>query len=268
MLESQRQNCDCHSFMVLGHTTSSGSTSGTSHGGGGAHSHHSHLHGAGGRVGPSTSGVTSATQIDIGEWWVAKHRAAALAQLDDLEERTNAVSNPRWRSFVSLLSSASAFAAAMAWGRFLTAELDTDGVVDGKYNSDQPLPVDWALVPTVLYLFGLMWLVFFLMHRMHRYRDRVELSNYIWLERQRDWCKHAEENSTNSSDDAEDEDALFQAEKQARQLHAHFLNQAVINFTNSWTYTSMFMWTILLHSFTVTLDYEGDLRKFLSPIPR
>ena len=98
------------------------------------------------------------------------------------------------------------------------------------------------------------------------------------LERLRRAAQRLEENNKESggsnskhrlgSIDAEDEDALFQAEKQARQLHAHFLNQAVINFTNSWTYTSMFMWTILLHSFTVTLDYEGDLRKFLSPIPR
>ena len=217
-------------------------------------------------MGPSASGLTSAAQIDIGEWWVEEHRAAALALLDGLEEHTGAVPNPNWQSFVSLLSSASAFVAAMAWGRFLTAELDTDGVVDGKYNSDQPLPVDWTLVPTVLYLFGLMWLVFFLMHRMHRYRDNVVLSNDVWLERQEHWCSHAK--TAVNHDDAGDELALFQAEKQARQLHAHFLNQAVVNFTNSWTYTSMFMWTILLHSFTVTLDYEGDLRALLSPFTR
>ena len=234
---------------------------------GGAHSHHSQFQHAGGRIGPRAGGLASTAQIDIGEWWVAEHRAAALAQLDDLDDRTRNVPNPRWQNFVSLLASATAFVAAMAWGRFVTAELDTDGVVDGKYNSDQPLPVDWTLVPTVLYLFGVMWLVFFLMHRMHRYRDRIERSNDIWLERQRHWCSHATDNFANGSDDAEDEVALFQAEKQARQLYAHFLNQAVLNFTNSWTYTSMFMWSVLLHSFTVTLDCEGDLRTFHSPFP-
>eukprot|EP01043_Picozoa_sp_COSAG02_P018363 COSAG02_NODE_857_length_16462_cov_4.801381_1_plen_311_part_00 len=243
--------------MVLAHTSSGNAGSIDAH-----NSHHSQLQGAGGRIGPSAGGLTSTTQIDIGEWWAVEHRAAALTQLNDLDCRTRNVPNPRWQSFVSLLSSASAFVAAMAWGRFLTAELDTDGVVDGKYNSDQPLPLDWSLVPTMLYLFGVMWLVFFLMHRIHRYRDRVELSNDIWLERQQHWCSHATDNLTNGSDEAEDEVALFEAEKQARQLHAHFLNRAVLNFTNSWTYTSMFMWTVLLHSFTVTLDYEGDLRTF------
>ena len=250
--------------MVLGPTTSS--TMATHNGGAAHHSHHQEP----GRLGASAraSGLTSIAQIDIGEWWVAEHRAAALARLDDLDERTRAFPHPRWQGFVSLLSSATAFVAAMAWGRFLTSELDTDGVVDGRYNSDQPLPLDWTLVPRVFYLFGVMWLVFFIMHRMHRYRDRIERNNEIWLEREQHWCSHsaAEQNPVNSRENAEDEIALFQAEKRARQLHAQFLNQTVANFTNSWTYTSMFLWTVFLHSFTVTLDYEEDLRMFSRPI--
>lgn len=240
--------------MVL----SGASTSSSASDGGGAA--HQHLHQQEpGKLGASASGLTNISQIDIGQWWIPEQRAAVMDQLDDLDERVRAVDKPRWRQFVALLSSATAFIAAMAWGRHLTQELDTDGIVDGKYNSDQPLPVDWALVPTALYLFGVMWLVFFVMHRMHRYRDGVDRDNKIWLEREGHWHSHAKKNAAYSKD-AEDELASFQTEKRARQLHAQFLNQAVTNFTNSWTYTSMFMWTMLLHSFTVTLDYEGDLR--------
>ena len=190
-----------------------------------------------------------ASQLDMGRWR-PEERAVALGLLDELEERTRGVTDPRWRGLVDLLASATAFVAAMGWGLWVTAELDTDGVVDGKFNSDQPLPIDWALVPTVLYLFGVMWLVFFVMYCMHRYRDRTERSNKVWLARAEHW-RHAHGDSGAASE--------FQAERRARQLHEQFLNQAAVNFTNGWTYSSMFMWTVLLHSFTVTLDLEGDL---------
>jgi hypothetical protein len=218
--------------------------------------------GPGGRPpGPAAGTLTAAAQIDVEDWHAAEHRVAALAVLDGLESEETA----RAGGFVGLLSSATAFVAAMAWGRFLTAELDTDGVVDGKYNQDEPLPLDWSLVPTILYLFGVMWLVFFFMHRMHRYRDRIESTNEIWIERQQHWRQHHADEATTARGHTEDE---ANAERRARQLHAQFINKTVVNFTNGWTYTSMFMWTVLLHSFTVTLNLEGDLRTSETHLPR
>ena len=229
----------------------------------------------------NNNGLTAIAQLDVGAWhsrWDRVRAAQALEALD--RTRTPAAD---WQGLAGLLSSAAAFVAAMSWGRFITAELDTDGVADGKYNHDQPVPLDWSLVPTVIYLFAVMWTVFFLMHRMHRHRDHVAHGNEIWLEREAQWGRTESAPAPTSSDDdasappttednddeeEEDEEehemdearVQFETERRARRLHAQFLNQAVVNFTNGWTYSSMFMWSVLLHSFTVSLDREGGAR--------
>ena len=199
----------------------------------------------------TSSGWGSVTRIEMGAWATYDLRRAH-GVLDELHRVS--VADQRQALLTMLLCSAAAFVAAMGWGRFVTVQLDADGVIDGNYNADNPLQIDWSLVPTLIYTFAVIWFVFFVMYRLQRYGDRGEWEYQRWLaamEQQR-----SDQPAVAGADELE-------AERFARYMHAQYLSQFVTNFSNGWTYSSMFMWTVLIHSFEVGENLSPDLPSML-----
>ena len=191
--------------------------------------------------------------VDMGTWELSD-----IAKAEKTLE-TEELMSPALRdkaTWQMLLSSAVAFTAAMGWGRAVTVMLDSDDVIDGNYNADQPIEIDWRVIPTIFYTFVVMFVVFLVMHRLHRYRDRKERRYQRWaarMDRQEQALQKAAAQGGEEADGAAQQQHQLEAERVVRWMEMQFLSQVVTNFTGGWTYSSMFMWTVLLHSF---LDHE------------
>ena len=191
--------------------------------------------------------------VDMGTWELSD-----IAKAEKTLE-TEELMSPALRdkaTWQMLLSSAVAFTAAMGWGRAVTVMLDSDDVIDGNYNADQPIEIDWRVIPTIFYTFVVMFVVFLVMHRLHRYRDRKERRYQRWaarMDRQEQALQKAAAHGGEEADGAAQQQHQLEAERVVRWMEVQFLSQVVTNFTGGWTYSSMFMWTVLLHSF---LDHE------------